>query len=619
MGITGDALSVMDPGLAVGAAGAVEVEREPAARPGWRRGLQGALYAAPVAGYLCAGWVNRWITDDGFIYMRVVQQIRAGNGPVFNNGERVEAFTGTVWVALLALADLVTPVRLEWIAVLLGLALGAAGVGLAMAGARRLVPHAFDDRWFVPCGVVVFVALTPVWVWATSGLETGLVFGWLGGCLWLLASWSRSREARLSYPAAVVLGLGWLVRPELALFSAAFIAVVLVGEWRQSGRRRRVALIAAAVALPVAYQVFRMGYFGSVVPNTAVAKEGGSTNLERGWLYLQDVIDPYWLWVPALALVAGAYLPLASIVTGLRTRLTAASFLICGVLHGAYVVAVGGDYMHARLFLPALFAICAPVAVVPATRRHVAAIILAPWAAIAIVAFRPLQYEEQLTNMTVLPEERGLVTTEDRGWPPDGEPPAWYTGPAVYRQEQFVAFSRAEIEVREDLDLPIGMFTGVGVVAYGMGPDFYVLDGLGLAHTLAAHIELQPLVEQSWVAPLPGHEKPLPGPWMAALLTPPGSRPDPAQFPSTSTRMLGTLSPAEFDEKVAWARAALDCDEIDRLLDAAGAPLTPKRFLYNVVHAADNTRVRIPPDPEEAYHRFCGPGVPDEVRDLRSS
>ena len=52
--------------------------------------LQAVLYAAPVAGFVAAGWANRWITDDGFIYLRVVQQIRAGNGPVFNDGERVE-------------------------------------------------------------------------------------------------------------------------------------------------------------------------------------------------------------------------------------------------------------------------------------------------------------------------------------------------------------------------------------------------------------------------------------------------------------------------------------------------------------------------------------------------
>jgi arabinofuranosyltransferase len=619
MGITAHPTEVLDAGVAVEETAAVEAEREPVVRPRWRRALQGALYVAPVAGYLGAGWVNRWIADDGFIYMRVVQQIRAGNGPVFNDGERVEAFTGTVWVALLAVADLVTPLRLEWITVFLGLALGAAGLGLAMAGASRLVPQAFDDRWFVPCGVVVFVVLTPVWVWATSGLETGLAFGWLGACLWVLASWSRSQEARVSYAAVVVLGLGWLIRPELALFSAAFVAVLLVGEWRQSGPRRRVALIAAAVALPAAYQIFRMGYFGSLLPNTAVAKEGGSANLERGWRYFHDFVDPYRLWVPALAVVAGAYIPLASMLTGRRARLTAAAFVTCGVLQLAYIVAVGGDYMHGRLFLPGLFALCAPVAVVPATRRHVAAAVVVPWAAVAIVAFRPLQYEQHLANGFVLPEPQGEVTVDDLGWGQEGPSRAWYAGPDVYFQGPRREHLRSEIEVREDLDLPIGVFAAVGLSSYAMGPDFYTLDGLGLAHTLAAHLELQAPAEASLIPPLPGHEKPLPAPWMAALLTSPGSEPDPTQFPEMATRLLGPLSGDEFQEKVAWARAALQRHEIDRILDAASAPLTAKRFVYNLVHSVDNTRLRIPADPEEAYHRFCGPGVPDEVRQLRAA
>ena len=615
---TGDAAEVVEGGIADEQPQAVEADSEAVARTGWRRVLQAVLYAAPVVGFVGAGYAHRWIMDDGFIYMRVVQQIRAGNGPVFNDGERVEAFTGTLWVALLTVADVVTPVRLEWITVLLGLACGAAGLGLAIAGARRLVPQAYDRRWLVPCGAVVFVVLTPVWIWATSGLETGLSFGWLGACLWLLASWSRSRAARISYPAAVVLGLGWLIRPELALFSAAFVGVVVVGEWRQSGVKRRVALTAAALALPAAYQLFRMGYFGSIVPNTAVAKEGGSANFGRGWRYLHDFVDPYWLWVPALALVAGAYLPLASILTSLRSRLTAAAFVTCGVFQAAYIVAVGGDYMHGRLFLPALFAVCAPVAVIPVTRRHLAAIVIAPWAVIAVVALRPLQYEAPLTNGVVLPAQRGLVTTGDRGWPEDGQPPAWYTGPHVYLQERFVAYSRTEIEVRDDLDLPIGLFSGVGLVSYAMGPEFYTLDGLGLGHTLAAHLELQAFAEPPLIPPLPGHEKPLPAPWVAALITPPGSTPDPSQFPSMGTQMLGPLSGDEFQEKVAWARAALRCDEIDQLLDAANAPLTMKRFVFNLAHSAGNSQLRIPADPEEAYHRFCGPGVPEDVRRLRS-
>ena len=55
---------------------------------------------------LIMGWQHRWIADDGFINFRYVDQIRHGNGPVFNPGERVEAFTSPAWLALLLGLDL---------------------------------------------------------------------------------------------------------------------------------------------------------------------------------------------------------------------------------------------------------------------------------------------------------------------------------------------------------------------------------------------------------------------------------------------------------------------------------------------------------------------------------
>ena len=206
--------------------------------------------------------MNRWITDDGFIYMRVVQQIRAGNGPVFNNGERVEAFTGTVWVALLAVADLYT-VRLEWIAVFLGLGAGA-GLGLAMAGNR----FAFDDRWFVPlrCGCL-----------RRPHAGVGVGHERPGDEAWCSAGWALPVAAGVVVPQPCLPGRrgarargGGRVR---SLACSAASSRSSGGRWRQNGRRRRVALIAAAVALPVAYQVFRMGYFGSVVEHRC--GEGG--------------------------------------------------------------------------------------------------------------------------------------------------------------------------------------------------------------------------------------------------------------------------------------------------------------------------------------------------------
>lgn len=300
----------------------------------------------PVVLFLVSGWLNRWITDDGFIYLRVVRQLRAGNGPVFNVGERVEAFTGTIWVALLAFADFATPVRLEWLAVILGLVFGGIGIATATVGARRL--HDGDhagQHWFVPLGMLVFVAVTAVWVFATSGLETGLTFGWLGLCFLVLVTWAQGSEP-MPLVRAVVLGLGWLVRPELALFSAVFVVIVVAADWQRTSWPARMRTTIAMLALPVAYQVFRMGYFGSLVPNTALAKSGGSANWERGWEYLVDFAEAYALWLPAVVILAGGYAPLALTLRDrgdTRTATVVAAFAGCALLHGLYVVAIGGD------------------------------------------------------------------------------------------------------------------------------------------------------------------------------------------------------------------------------------------------------------------------------------
>ena len=61
--------------------------------------------ALPVAAFGWAAWNRRWMSDDGFIYLRVVDQLLAGNGPVFNIGERVEIATSPLWVAMLTLAE----------------------------------------------------------------------------------------------------------------------------------------------------------------------------------------------------------------------------------------------------------------------------------------------------------------------------------------------------------------------------------------------------------------------------------------------------------------------------------------------------------------------------------
>src|SRR5436190_10961265 len=97
---------------------AVMVER---ARRGRTPSVVG-LALSPTLLLAILGWTHRWNAEDAFIDFRVVDQLLHGNGPVFNIGERVEAYTSPLWVALLTMASaIVGVVHVEWIAVGLGI------------------------------------------------------------------------------------------------------------------------------------------------------------------------------------------------------------------------------------------------------------------------------------------------------------------------------------------------------------------------------------------------------------------------------------------------------------------------------------------------------------------
>jgi hypothetical protein len=155
----------------------------------------------------------------------------------------------------------------------------------------------------------------------------------------------------------------------------------------------------------------------------------------------------------------------------------------------------------------------------------------------------------------------------------------------------------------------------IGPETYELGTNVYYLDFLGLADPLTAHLSL---VKRGDLA---GHEKVLPTPWMAALLGAKGNsvnqlgslqRELPAQF----TPLIPQVSGRSLDLQTAWATAALSCPTIHALEYSPSQPLTIGGFLSNIYHSFDRNQLRIPPNPETAYHRFCGPGTPPQVQEI---
>ena len=138
-------------------------------------------------------WQRRWMADDGLIVLRTVRNLLAGNGPVFNAGERVESNTSTLWTYLITVSSWIAgPMRLEYVALALALGLSVIGVVLVMLGTARLYGPVLSGRPAVllPAGVLVYIAIPPARDFATSGLENGLVLAYIGLLWWLLVAWS---------------------------------------------------------------------------------------------------------------------------------------------------------------------------------------------------------------------------------------------------------------------------------------------------------------------------------------------------------------------------------------------------------------------------------------------
>jgi arabinofuranosyltransferase len=562
------------------------------------------LFGAVLAGVLVAGWLRRWTSDDAFINFRVVENILAGNGPVFSAPERAEVATSPAWLAVLTVAEWVLPGNsVAWASVVLGLAGTATGVLFAMLGARRLFAGT-PARLVVPFGTAIFLALPPTWDFTTSGLETGLSFAWLGLSFWGLVRWLQAEPTRAARPVwlFVLVGLGPLVRPDFAVIAGlllVWITVIGTGAWW----KRLLGLVAAGV-LPVAYQVFRMGYYGLLVPNTAVAKESSRPLWGRGTVYLADLVAPHLLYVPAVLAVAMLGLLLPSLTWRKREWSLVAVVLLAAGVHALYVVRVGGDFMHARLLMPSLFLALCPIAVVPFVRVRVwisAAVLTATaaWAVVSAAALRT-DYEGQVAPSGIA-DERGFyaalagvenpVTLADHG----GAGVSNYTAQVNRLQdagEDVIAVQ--VIPVTPDTPVSVigpsdgGTVFSVGNAGfYGVAADLdvFVLDGLGLSDPINSHIEPGPPGR-------PGHEKIFPAWYMLARY---GS-------PDLAERQFEDL-PAP--DMIAASRRTLSCGPVAELIAATNDPMTWDRFWDNLLGAPERTSLRIPVDPFAAEQQFC--------------
>lgn len=304
--------------------------------------------------------------EDAFITFRVSCNWAGGHGPVYNIGERVEAYTNHLWMGIIALVcklGLLPENTAPAIALLAFMAMMILFYSVLPSGSKWVV---------LLVGMDFHLALT-----AVSGMETTLV-------AFLMSAFFVLLQKRRFLVAGIIAALLGMSRSDgfvlVGLTSMFFMAIDGIN------RENFKSLIKTALVFFVFFTPFfllRSQYYGRPLPNTYYAKIDipFDFNLRYGLRYLLNFVKSY------APLMAACVIGLVLWVKHNKIKLRHLAAVIApALLLMGYIQYVGGDTdsVGIRFYVPIILLLYTGVGL-GFTRRHAPAVI-AVLAAISLIS-----------------------------------------------------------------------------------------------------------------------------------------------------------------------------------------------------------------------------------------
>ncbi|MEM8792645.1 MAG: hypothetical protein AAGE80_13580 [Pseudomonadota bacterium] len=291
-----------------------------------------------------------FMMDDAYIALRYAINFAESGQLAWNPGERVEGYTNFLFVVALAgLIKLGLPsiatVHIVTYASLLGL------VATATFMFRRLAPGESN----APARAIALLALavTPALaIWTEGGLETVPLAFLLGlGTHLALRAVMEGHGPLSSLLAALPFAMAVLTRNDAVIFVAGIGLGLIIGTKGAMGWRILRACLTTLPALAAlgAHMLWRMDYYGEILPLTAHAKLGVPT---EAWGH--HALNYLLLAVFAAGTVYAGLIAVAIRTVLGRVPRRALILLVPVIAHMIYVAGVGGDFMPGARFFAIL-------------------------------------------------------------------------------------------------------------------------------------------------------------------------------------------------------------------------------------------------------------------------
>jgi len=292
------------------------------------------------------------IFDDAMISMRYAWNFSHGYGLVWNPGERVEGYTNLLMVLLMALPNLLFEKRIAALAVqLIGILCMLVNAYLAK-GIAHLATDGMDGEIRKVITVLSFIgtlAYYPLAFWCLMGMETGLLTSFILAGVFVYLKFLRDQRTIWLFLLSIFLGLAFITRPDSLVPSLIIILFLLVELFRSNNCKqdftRIVGIIGLFLLFPFGQFLFRLVYYGELLPNTYILKVAGipiETRILNGFAF----ITPFMKSISVILIIS---------VIGLFLNYRRSNFIfICLSLSLIiYQIWVGGDaWLYWRITAP---------------------------------------------------------------------------------------------------------------------------------------------------------------------------------------------------------------------------------------------------------------------------
>ncbi len=268
----------------------------------------------------------RWLCDDSFISFVYSRNLAEGFGLVFQKGEYVEGYSNFLWTLVLSLGMLFSLSPLLFSQVL----------GILCYVGLLLYFLTYESRSFkkniIPFFTLHLSLLYHFKIFATSGLETMAFISFLTIGL---IEWDRKKENASWY-----LFVASLLRPEGILF----LGIRFLSQYK-SWKKFSIWFPCLGFGF---FELFRIFYYGDILPNTFYAKANHPSYFSQGIFYLGYWMKVYPFYLPVF--IGSVFLLVRSFFRRAENVWISSSVLI----YIAYVLYIGGDFMGMRFWIPIL-------------------------------------------------------------------------------------------------------------------------------------------------------------------------------------------------------------------------------------------------------------------------